>query len=353
MLSERLPELLELEKVIEKFKGQVDVETLAHIEVEKHKLPLYGLVIGSKEPTAPTIGFFAGVHGLERIGTRVLNSYLTTLQSLSTWDESTQDFLKKARIVTVPIVNPSGMYLRQRSNRNGVDLMRNAPVESFDKMRWRIVGGHRISPKLPWYRGVEGAPMETESSAICNFVRKWIFPSSFSLALDIHSGFGTIDRLWFPYAKTKQAFPDIHVAYAFKDLLDKTYPNHVYRVEPQALQYTTHGDLWDYLYDEHRALSNGSIFIPWALELGSWVWVKKNPRQMFTILGVFNPLIQHRHQRICRRHLALLDFFQKSTVGYKRWAEVSPIQQNVYSQAAQSLWYKDSVSPTVPANSIA
>ena len=28
--------------------------------------------------------------------------------------------------------------------------------------------------------------------------------------------------------------------------------------EPQSLQYTTHGDLWDYIYDGHRARRPGA-----------------------------------------------------------------------------------------------
>ena len=42
------------------------------------------------------------------------------------------------------------------------------------------------------------------------------------------------------------------------------------------------------------------------MEMGSWTWVKKNPRQFFSLLGIFNPLIQHRQLRVLRRHLPLL-----------------------------------------------
>ena len=50
-----------------------------------------------------------------------------------------------------------------------------------------------------------------------------------------------------------------------------------------------------------------AFFLPLTLEMGSWLWVKKNPRQLFSRHGIFNPLIEHRQQRVLRRHLALLD----------------------------------------------
>ena len=43
----------------------------------------------------------------------------------------------------MPLVNPVGMYKGYRSNGNGVDLMRNSPIESKEKV-YPFVGGHRI-----------------------------------------------------------------------------------------------------------------------------------------------------------------------------------------------------------------
>ena len=45
------------------------------------------------------------------------------------WDETTRDLLERSRLVFMPLINPAGMYLKRRSNPNGVDLMRNAPIE--------------------------------------------------------------------------------------------------------------------------------------------------------------------------------------------------------------------------------
>lgn len=55
--------------------------------------------------------------------------------------------------------------------------------------------------------------------------------------------------------------------------------------EPQSQQYLTHGDLWDHLY--LRALTGhpGHLFLPLTLEMGSWLWVKKNPASCSTVTG--------------------------------------------------------------------
>ena len=104
--------------------------------------------------------------------------------------------------------------------------------------------------------------MEVEAQTRCDFVAKEMLQSKVSVAVDVHSGFGTRDRIWFPYARTRKPFPDLVEVFALKNLLDRTYPNHVYIVEPQSKQYTTHGDLWDHLYDENRKNENAGFFLP-------------------------------------------------------------------------------------------
>ncbi|MCY1558728.1 hypothetical protein D9M68_956870 [compost metagenome] len=59
--------------------------------------------------------------------------------------------------------------------------------------------------------------------------------------------------------------------------------------------------------------------MPLTLEMGSWLWIKKNPRQLFSRKGIFNPLIGHRQQRVLRRHLALLDFLSRAASSHTRW----------------------------------
>jgi len=348
VVPKKLPELFELERLAQSLSKHGQIRILDRVLHRGAEFPLYCYSFGPSDPEVPVFALFGGVHGLERIGTRVLISWLKTLETLLEWDSSIHDLLKRVRLVVMPLVNPVGMMLRRRSNGNGVDLMRNAPVDAAVRPRVPLLGGHRISPLLPWYRGASEqgfAGMELEARTLCNLVREVVFPARVSVALDIHSGFGTVDRLWFPYAKSRQPFPDLPEMFAVADLLDRTYPNHVYRVEPQSVTYTTHGDLWDYMHDRFKAeRPEGSVFLPLALELGSWLWVKKNPRQLFSAVGVFNPLIPHRYQRILRRHITLIDFLLRVCASAEKWSKASGADREELQRRAMDRWYPKSRS---------
>lgn len=207
----------------------------------------------------------------------------------------------------------------RRCNPNGVDLMRNAPVEAEGDVTF-LVSGHRLSSRLPWYRGQEGV-LEKEATILMDFVRKEMFPSQLSLALDIHSGFGMKDRIWYPFAKTKATFPRQREALGLKHLLDTTYPNHIYKFEPQSENYITHGDFWDFLCEAHSRERDpqGHIFLSLTLEMGSWNWIRKNPLQFFSKLGLFHPVKEHRQARIMRRHILLIDFLMRAVRNPDSW----------------------------------
>ena len=175
---------------------------------EKVRLPVIGLVIGSSDRSQPTLGLFGGVHGLERVGTQVALAYLFSLVESLQWDAHALARFDSCRIAAIPLVNPGGVYLNRRSNPGGIDLMRNAPVEAIGRTHW-LLGGHRLSPRLPFYRGKPDVPIELESRTLIEFVEEEIFPAKASLSLDLHSGFGRIDRLWFPYARARHGFPRI------------------------------------------------------------------------------------------------------------------------------------------------
>ena len=107
----------------------------------------------------------------------------------------------------------------------------------------------------------------------------------------------------------------------------------------QSSQYLAHGDLWDHLYLEAQA-HPGNVFLPMTLEMGSWTWVKKNPRQFFSLLGMFNPLIEHRQQRVLRRHLPLLEFFVRAASSHARWRPVG-VERERHRQRALVHWYPE------------
>ena len=338
-----LPELVEVQRIAaHSARDIIRVEELAMIAHRDLKLPLLSFEFGSKDPNAPVFFLTGGVHGLERIGTRVIISYLKTLTHLANWDSSTRDLLSRVRFSIIPIVNPVGMYLGRRSNGNGVDLMRNAPVEADPGSKVGIAGGHRISNRLPWYRGHAGADMEAENKAVVKYFEESFAKSKSIIGLDVHSGFGSVDRLWFPYARTAKPFPNLSEVFQLTSLLDRVYPHHIYQVEPQADSYTTHGDVWDYLYDRRRT-ANGSIFLPMTLELGSWLWIKKNPRQLFSILGIFNPLLPHRTSRILRRHLHLLDFLLRASASPEVWSLSHGAHRDPeeVQRMARARWYNE------------
>ena len=334
-----LPELAELEQVIAAGGSLLERRVLCEADCGAQRWPVLAVTLGNPDPAVPGVGFVGGVHGLERIGTDVVVAHLRSLVMRLRWDSSLHRQLEALRLVFVPVVNPGGMAQGTRANPNGVDLMRNAPIEADDSVAF-LVGGQRRSSRLPWYRGAAGAPMERESAALCGLVEAELLGRPFSIVVDCHSGFGTRDRVWFPYAHTARPIPHLADVYAFERILEEVHPHHRYIVEPQSRQYLAHGDLWDHLY--LRALTRPQhTFLPLTLEMGSWLWVKKNPRQLFSRQGIFNPLIEHRRQRVLRSHTAWLDFVMRAAQSHRRWVPEGELREAVH-EAALSRWYRGS-----------
>ena len=336
-----LPELVELQRIV------ALGESLASEHWQSWEIPLPQdgvaqvralrvVALGNPSPEVPAIGFFGGVHGLERIGSQVVISFLSNLVSRLGWDESLQRQLQHLRMVFLPVVNPGGMQRGTRANPNGVDLMRNAPVDAVDPVPF-LVGGQRLSPGLPWYRGRQGAPMEPESAALCALVERELYCRPFSLALDCHSGFGMRDRIWFPFAHRRRPIEHLPQLHALHEIFIRSNTHHPYVFEPQSRQYLTHGDLWDHLY--LRACERAdTVFLPLTLEMGSWLWIKKNPRQLFSRLGIFNPLIAHREQRVLRRHLPLFDFAMRAAAAWRQWLPDAAGSER-HQREAMARWY--------------
>ncbi len=334
----KFPELQQLEQLIERFGSRAQSQVVERIQYKNLDFPIHCITLGSNDPKVPVLAFFGGVHGLEKIGSEVILSFMQTLCELMDWDEEFLGRLQKSRLVFMPIVNPVGVYLGTRSNGNGVDLMRNAPVEG-QKTRG-LHSGHRISSLLPWYRGDENN-MEKEAQALCRIVTEQVFNSPLSIALDLHSGFGLKDRLWFPYASKRTPYPFIAQTLALKELFDRCYRHHIYKIEPMSQEYIINGDLWDYLLDDFvQQAEVGRLFFPITLEMGSWLWLRKNPRHLFTRHGLFHPLLPHRLQRVFRRHFLLFDFLHRSLLYPDKWANLDSEQKPYYEKKALGLWYE-------------
>jgi hypothetical protein len=336
-MSQREPaELVELESLVDRLDSLLDARVMCRVEVGARRLPVYAITIGNAAPEAPAVGFFGGVHGLERIGAAVVLAFLRSMLMRLRWDVALQRQLELMRMVFMPVVNPGGIWRGTRANPQGVDLMRNAPVEANERVPV-LVGGQRLSARLPWYRGPRAAPMQAESEALCRVVEDELLSHRFSIAVDCHSGFGLTDRIWFPYAHTRAPIAHLPEMHALCEILDQTHLHHRYVFEPQSSQYLTHGDLWDHLY-QRACADPGRVHLPLTLEMGSWLWIKKNPRQLLSLEGLFNPLIAHREARVLRRQVEWLDFVARAACGHQGW-QPSGAARERHLQAALQRWY--------------
>ena len=333
-----LPELAELERILALAGPHVQCTVACEVRHDERTLPVYAVTLGNADAMLPAVAFIGGVHGLERIGSRVVIAFLHSLVRRLAWDASLHSLLERVRVLFMPLVNPGGMARGTRANPRGVDLMRNSPVECRDPVPF-LVGGQRISAGMPWYRGAAGAPMEAESAALSEWVVRELHGRPFSIALDCHSGFGMRDRLWFPFAHRRAPFDHLVELHALHEIFDQSQSHHPYVVEPQSRQYLAHGDLWDHLVLQ---APDASVFLPLTLEMGSWLWVKKNPRQLFSRDGIFNPRIAHREQRVLRRHLPLLDFVLRAAAGHALWLPQGDSRE-VHRQRGLARWYPQGV----------
>ncbi|MFG7351679.1 M14 family metallopeptidase [Shewanella oncorhynchi] len=336
-------ELDTLQQLIDTHHLKLDYQILADIPFRQEHFPLYSVELGGTDTPCPTVLFVGGVHGVERIGSQVILALLNSLLQRLVWDKHLQQMLTGLRLAFVPVVNPVGLFMGTRGNGNQVDLMRNAPIESREKVSF-MVGGQRISSRLPWYRGIGG--MELETAGLVAYVQQLLSRSTSLISLDAHSGFGLSDHIWFPYAHTRTAFENANYIFHLKQLFEQSYPHHGhYRLAPQSQFYRTHGDIWDYLYRQHQVADPSAQvpFLPLTLEMGSWAWIKKNPRQIFNFAGFFNPQKTHRHHRILRRHTVLMQFMMEAAYA-QSLEQLTPERLAELTECARHYWYWESQS---------
>ncbi len=334
----------ELQKIFDLINKEDRLKSLVRPSIEteiKYKnknYPIYSFSIGSESPTAPTLFITGGVHGLERVGAQLAWSLLKTTIDTLLWDRSRKELFQHVRLVFAPLLNPVGYLHFKRSNGNNVDLMRNSPIISEEKTPF-LVGGQRISDKIPWYQGQEGI-LEPESQALVQLFKKEALQSSCVIAVDFHSGFGMKDRLWFPFSHTRKIFDNLAEMHSLTHLFEDTHPYHIYQIEPQSDAYLLHGDLWDFLYLDYKEKNRSGIFLPLTLEMGSWTWVKKNPLQIFSKHGAFNPIKEHRLKRTYRRHHLLFDFLLKALYSNQIWSHLEAGFKHKHHQLGLEKWYK-------------
>ena len=143
--SDSFAEFDDLNAILDAGRAWFVRRTVGEVRTGAHCFPIVTATLGSADPEAPAIGFFGGVHGLERIGTQLILDYMRALLRRLEWDDLLSEQLRAIRLVFMPIVNPGGMWARTRSNPNGVDLMRNAPQSAEGRVPF-LAGGQRIGP---------------------------------------------------------------------------------------------------------------------------------------------------------------------------------------------------------------
>jgi len=315
---------------------------LAEVVHHDYQLPLLAFEFGPADPGLPVMTLIGGVHGIERIGVEVCIAFICSLLQRLRWDDSLEYLLQRVRLNVVPLVNPIGFCRGTRANGDGIDLMRNAPLEAECPVPF-LIGGHRLSHYLPWYRGKTSGEMATEARILLIYVQQQHVGSPFQLLLDCHSGFGLKDYLWFPFAGSSRPYPWLSELTGLVQLFESSYPSHQhYHISPQHHHYTTHGDLWDYLCQQH---DQKRPLLALTLEMGSWLWVKKNPRQLFSYAGLFNPLPHHRHQRVLRRHNVLIEFLLHATAAHERWRPTTAQALSLYATGMQRWYPQEANSP--------
>ncbi len=76
-----------------------------------------------------------------------------------------------------------------------------------------------------------------------------------------------------------------------------------------------------------------------TLEMGSWAWVRKNPRQLGSRLGIFNPIKRHRLERTLRRHLPLLDLLFHAVASADAWTPDRDAMREQWTTEGFTRWY--------------
>lgn len=301
------------EKLVRLFQISQSVPTADNL-----RFPLYALEIGTKKAIKEhPVALVAGVHGLETIGISILLDSLFYMLQKNSSGYLPQISQGKIGIIVLPIVNPGGVAIWSRSNPHGVDLMRNSGWNAETALPF--FGGQRWSPHLPYYRG---DCIEKETRALYKFVISYLFQQKETIVpvVDIHSGFGVRNRVWWPYARSKKECRDHalyeHIAAHLKD--ERGHDEHIF--EKQSDSYTVHGDLWDRLYayyqkrterfhlkrSSRRKNKEAARFLPFTLEIGTWH--ELTPWRMLKKKRIFNPPQNIRRIVIESQRTFLRDF---------------------------------------------
>src|SRR5690606_19939965 len=97
LLRTYLPELVQLERTLTEAPAQFAAQVETRIHTRELNLPLYRIEIGQPAKDRPVFLLVGGVHGLERIGTQVILSWLQALSSRLRWDRHLENLLEQVQ----------------------------------------------------------------------------------------------------------------------------------------------------------------------------------------------------------------------------------------------------------------
>jgi predicted deacylase len=228
----------------------------------------------------PTILLTALMHGVEVVGSLALLDVVRRLGDKE--DPDAGRLLSNARLVIVPIVNPDALYANmaklsrgerawQRCNANGVDLNRNFPRLTTNRLYHPFSGSRfRVSPH---YLGAHSLS-EPESRA----VRATAVETRPVLSLAFHS-FGNL--ILYPWAYTHTENPRAGEYRRLAGLMTNALCRFSYRVKQARQLYSVLGDMDDWLDAELGTLA-------FTIEVGRPDW---RLRQLTNPFAWMNPLV--------------------------------------------------------------
>lgn len=202
-------------------------------------IPYYG-VFGSTDPEK-IIVLQAGVHGLEDFAIEVLVKVVWRLQHA---------FLvqQKVQIQVIPIVNYWGFVNHQRTNKNGVDLVRNSPYKSKHKRMIPFVSGWKsplIRP-LTWFLAKTwyfmGIKIEKQTQFLIHQFNSLLLSGKELVFFDFHTGNTSPETtIWRQELDQRVGIP-AH--------LEKVCNDNNIIFAP--IDYGTHGGIYEYIAEMHQ-----------------------------------------------------------------------------------------------------
>lgn len=98
MTENEFPELHKLERIIKEGIPHLQARSMCEVTTDGRRFPVYALSLGNPSHEVPAVGFFGGIHSLERIGTQVLLAFLHSLLRRLRWDQRPKRLLASLEV---------------------------------------------------------------------------------------------------------------------------------------------------------------------------------------------------------------------------------------------------------------